>query len=64
MPLAAAFPRETSPDRDGSYASPFEHQIAELVVDSTYYALPAERNAKLWAERTADGFVFNINRSH
>ncbi len=29
-------------------------------VDSTYYALPAERNAKLWAERTPEGFVFNI----
>ena len=22
--------------------------------------MPAERNAKLWAERTPDGFVFNI----
>jgi uncharacterized protein YecE (DUF72 family) len=29
-------------------------------VDSTYYALPAERNAKLWAERTPQGFLFNI----
>jgi uncharacterized protein YecE (DUF72 family) len=29
-------------------------------VDSTYYALPSERNAKLWVERTPDGFVFNI----
>jgi len=28
-----------------------------------YYALPAERNAKLWVERTPDGFVFNINHS-
>lgn len=29
-------------------------------VDATYYALPAERNAELWAERTPDDFVFNV----
>ena len=29
-------------------------------VDSTYYALPAERNAVLWAERTPAHFVFNV----
>ena len=29
-------------------------------VDSTYYALPAERTAELWAERTPDDFVFNV----
>ncbi len=29
-------------------------------VDSTYYALPNERNAGLWVERTPDDFVFNI----
>jgi len=29
-------------------------------VDSTYYALPSERNARLWAERTPEGFLFNI----
>jgi uncharacterized protein YecE (DUF72 family) len=29
-------------------------------VDSTYYFPPSEQNAKLWAERTPDGFVFNI----
>jgi uncharacterized protein YecE (DUF72 family) len=29
-------------------------------VDSTYYALPSERNAALWAARTPDGFHFNI----
>jgi Protein of unknown function DUF72 len=29
-------------------------------VDSTYYALPSEQNARLWAERTPPGFVFNI----
>jgi uncharacterized protein YecE (DUF72 family) len=29
-------------------------------VDSSYYALPSERNAQLWAERTPDDFVFNV----
>jgi uncharacterized protein YecE (DUF72 family) len=29
-------------------------------VDSTYYALPSERNAVLWADRTPDNFRFNI----
>ena len=29
-------------------------------VDSTYYALPAERTAQLWAERTPREFVFDI----
>jgi uncharacterized protein YecE (DUF72 family) len=29
-------------------------------VDSTYYALPSERNAALWLERTPAHFVFNI----
>ncbi|MGH7932654.1 MAG: DUF72 domain-containing protein [Candidatus Binataceae bacterium] len=29
-------------------------------VDSSYYALPSERNAQLWAERAPDDFIFNI----
>jgi uncharacterized protein YecE (DUF72 family) len=29
-------------------------------VDSSYYSLPSERNAALWAERTPEGFVFNV----
>jgi uncharacterized protein YecE (DUF72 family) len=29
-------------------------------VDSTYYALPSERNAALWIERTPAHFVFNV----
>jgi uncharacterized protein YecE (DUF72 family) len=33
----------------------------ELVeVDSSYYALPASKTARLWAERTPPGFVFNV----
>jgi len=35
-------------------------QFPTVEVDSTYYALPAERNAQLWAERTPPGFIFNI----
>ncbi|HVL82293.1 MAG TPA: DUF72 domain-containing protein [Actinomycetota bacterium] len=31
-----------------------------LEVDSTYYALPAERNAVAWAERTPQPFAFNV----
>jgi len=29
-------------------------------VDSTYYALPAQRVAELWVERTPDDFVFDV----
>ncbi|WP_323188127.1 DUF72 domain-containing protein [Streptomyces sp. NBC_00237] len=29
-------------------------------VDSSFYALPTERVAGLWAERTPDGFVFDV----
>ncbi|MDQ3777869.1 MAG: DUF72 domain-containing protein [Actinomycetota bacterium] len=29
-------------------------------IDSTYYALPAERSASLWATRTPRGFVFDV----
>ena len=38
----------------------YADQFNTVEVDSTFYALPAERNAKLWAERTPIGFVFNI----
>jgi uncharacterized protein YecE (DUF72 family) len=38
------------------YASRFP--IVE--VDSTYYALPSRSTAHLWAERTPDGFTFNV----
>ncbi|MEU3554655.1 DUF72 domain-containing protein [Streptomyces fragilis] len=35
-------------------------QFPVVEVDSAYYALPAERNSRLWAERTPDGFVFDV----
>jgi uncharacterized protein YecE (DUF72 family) len=38
----------------------YAEQFNTVEVDSTFYALPAERSAKLWAERTPVGFVFNI----
>ncbi|GIW40074.1 MAG: hypothetical protein KatS3mg076_0651 [Candidatus Binatia bacterium] len=38
------------------YASLF----STVEVDSTYYALPSERNARLWADRTPADFDFNV----
>jgi hypothetical protein len=43
-------------DRLAYYASQFP--IVE--VDATYYALPSERNAHLWVERTPPDFLLNI----
>jgi uncharacterized protein YecE (DUF72 family) len=43
-------------DRLAYYASSFP--VVE--VDATYYALPAERTAQLWAERTPPDFTFDI----
>jgi uncharacterized protein YecE (DUF72 family) len=47
---------DTPAERLGFYADHFP--LVE--VDSTYYALPSERNAALWIERTPMHFVFNI----
>ncbi|WP_225850808.1 DUF72 domain-containing protein [Streptomyces sp. HPF1205] len=38
------------------YASRFA--VAE--VDATYYGLPAERSSRVWAERTPEGFRFDV----
>lgn len=46
----------TPEERLRYYASQFP--LTE--VDSTYYAPPAERQARLWAERTPPGFRFNV----
>ncbi|KUP97041.1 hypothetical protein AC529_08935 [Thermobifida cellulosilytica TB100] len=47
----------TTPQRRlGYYASRFP--VVE--VDSAYYALPRAPVAQLWAERTPDGFTFNV----
>jgi uncharacterized protein YecE (DUF72 family) len=47
---------KTPEDRLRFYASQFP--IVEI--DSSYYGIPIEANARLWAERTPPGFVFNI----
>ncbi len=38
----------------------YAEQFPIVEVDSTYYGLPAERNAELWVERTPPGFTFDI----
>jgi uncharacterized protein YecE (DUF72 family) len=38
----------------------YASQFPLVEVDSAYYALPAERTAEAWAERTPDGFTFNV----
>lgn len=38
----------------------YSSRFSLVEVDSTYYALPSERNARLWVQRTPEGFVFDI----
>ncbi len=38
----------------------YAEQFPLVEVDSTYYGLPAERNAALWTERTPDNFTFDV----
>ena len=38
----------------------YAKQFPVVEVDSTYYGPPAEQTARLWAQRTPDGFTFNI----
>jgi uncharacterized protein YecE (DUF72 family) len=38
----------------------YARQFPLVEVDATYYALPAEQTARAWAERTPDGFTFNV----
>jgi uncharacterized protein YecE (DUF72 family) len=47
---------DTAEERLNYYASRFP--VVE--VDATYYALPAQRTAELWVERTPPDFVFDI----
>jgi uncharacterized protein YecE (DUF72 family) len=47
---------KTAEDRLRFYATKFP--VVE--VDSTYYALPREQQAKLWVERTPDDFVMDV----
>jgi uncharacterized protein YecE (DUF72 family) len=47
---------DTPEDRLRFYASRF----SLVEIDSSYYGLPVRRNSELWAERTPEGFTFNI----
>jgi len=38
----------------------YARQFPLVEVDSTYYALPAEQTAAIWAERTPASFTFNV----
>lgn len=38
----------------------YAKQFPVVEVDSTYYALPAERTAQLWVERTPEAFIFDV----
>lgn len=38
----------------------YAERFAVVEADATYYALPSERNSRLWVERTPDGFVFDV----
>ncbi len=46
----------TPAERLRFYASRF----SVVEVDATYYAPPSEHNARLWAQRTPPGFVFDV----
>jgi len=35
-------------------------QFPIVEVDATYYAMPSQRNARLWVERTPQDFTFNV----
>ncbi|MEV7190200.1 DUF72 domain-containing protein [Streptomyces sp. NPDC093510] len=38
----------------------YAERFPVVEVDSTYYALPGERNSRLWVERTPAGFTFDV----
>ncbi|MFE9440732.1 DUF72 domain-containing protein [Streptomyces sp. NPDC006602] len=38
----------------------YAERFRVVEVDSGYYALPGERNSRLWVERTPDGFLFDV----
>ncbi|MET7450332.1 DUF72 domain-containing protein [Streptomyces sp. NPDC005574] len=38
----------------------YAERFGVVEVDASYYALPSERNSRLWVERTPDGFVFDV----
>ena len=50
-------PSADNPERRLRY---YAGQFPLVEVDATYYALPAAQTATSWAERTPDGFTFNV----
>jgi uncharacterized protein YecE (DUF72 family) len=38
----------------------YASQFPLVEVDSSYYGVPTPQNAQLWADRTPEGFVFNV----
>jgi uncharacterized protein YecE (DUF72 family) len=50
-------PDATKPERRLRF---YAEHFPLVEVDATFYALPSERNAALWAGRTPDHFVFNV----
>lgn len=38
----------------------YAERFPVVEVDASYYALPGERNSRLWVERTPQGFVFDV----
>jgi uncharacterized protein YecE (DUF72 family) len=52
------YPKDAaSPEKRLRY---YAEQFPLVEVDSAYYAMPAEQTARAWAERTPDGFTFNV----
>jgi uncharacterized protein YecE (DUF72 family) len=50
-------PEADTPEKRLRY---YARQFALVEVDATYYALPAEQTATVWAARTPAGFTFNV----
>lgn len=46
-----------TPERRLNY---YAQRFPLVEVDATYYAPPAEQTTQLWADRTPEGFVFNV----
>ncbi|SBT67023.1 Uncharacterized conserved protein YecE, DUF72 family [Micromonospora sediminicola] len=49
-----------SADTPEKRLSHYARRFPLVEVDATYYSPPAERTARLWAERTPPGFTFNV----
>jgi uncharacterized protein YecE (DUF72 family) len=52
------YPRRTMSAQERLQFYAAEFPVTEI--DSTYYAPPAEQQARLWAQRTPDGFRFDV----